>query len=196
MKHRRRRRVRRATLGSIPTEPNQKRSRVSESSAAPIELHNQLHRALLGLGPLERAAAIRSAAAALRDAGTVEYRRLRRDGPLYRSLDAAVNAAIAADLLDEPTSTEVRAVLKNARDYALEHWRRVVLSCIGEELVDRTEAIEASAYWAAENMGLEFQRLRRDGVIVRGLEAAIDAAIQRGDIESVERSKIRRVLEG
>lgn len=163
----------------------------SEPQLPAADLRDPLHRVLLGHGPLERDAAIRLAAAALREAGTVDYRRLRRGGPLYTSLDAAVDAAVDAGLLDEPIPGEVRAVLANPRDYTPEHWRQVLLKCLGDDPVERADAIEASAYWAGENVGLEFQRLRKDGVIVRGLESAIDEATWRGDVERVGSSQVR-----
>ncbi len=178
--------------GQLKIEP------VPESTSRPkpqaSDLRDHLHSALLGHGPLERDAAIRQAASALRDAGTVDYRRLRRDGPLYRSLDAAVDAAVDAGLLDEPSAGEVRAVLENARDYTPAHWRQVLLACLGDDAVERADAVEASAYWAAENMGLQFQRLRRDGLIFRGLEAALDEAIRNGEVEPVGLSAVRRKL--
>ncbi len=67
-----------------------------------------------------------------------------------------------------------------------------MVACLGADPVEPTEAVEASAYWAAENVGLEFQRLRRDGVIVRGLEAALDEAIRRREVERVGSSGVRR----
>ncbi len=180
---RRRARKPKAAPGQLAIVPPPEPTSPSEPALPATDLRDRVHRALLGYGPMERDAAIRHAAAALRDAGAVDYRRLRRGGPLYRSLDAAVDAALAAGLLDQPTSGEVRAILEKPRDYTPEHWRHVLLACLGDDAVDRAEAVEACAWWAAENMGLEFQRLRRDGVIVRGLEAALDVAIRDGEFE-------------
>lgn len=41
-------------------------------------------------------------------------------------------------------------------------------------------------------MGLEFQRLRRDGVIVRGLKSALTSAIRRGEVERLGASTVRK----
>ncbi len=41
-------------------------------------------------------------------------------------------------------------------------------------------------------MGLEFQRLRRDGVIVKGLKSALNSAIRRGEIERLGASRVRK----
>jgi hypothetical protein len=41
-------------------------------------------------------------------------------------------------------------------------------------------------------MGLEFQRLRRDGVIVQGLEAALEEAIRQGEVERLGSSRVQK----
>lgn len=156
------------------------------------DLRDRVHRVLLGRGPLHRDAAIRDAASALRDDGAVDFQRLRRDGPLYQSLEQALDSALAANLLDEPVPGEVRAVLPDARAYTPDDWRHTLLSCLGDEPAEREDAIEAAAIWAAENMGLEFQRLRRDGVIVKGLKSALRAAIRRGEVEKLGPSRVRK----
>lgn len=156
------------------------------------DFRDRIHRVLLGRGPLEREAAIREVASALRDDGTVDFQRLRRDGPLFQSLDEALDSALAADLLDEPVPGEVRAVLRDARDYTPDDWRHALLSCLGDEPAEREDAIEAAAIWAAENMGLEFQRLRQDGVIVKGIKSALRAAIRRGEVERLGPSRVRK----
>jgi hypothetical protein len=45
-------------------------------------------------------------------------------------------------------------------------------SVVGDETKDEEEMIRAAAEWARKNMGLEFKRLRKDGVIYRELKAA------------------------
>jgi len=42
-------------------------------------------------------------------------------------------------------------------------------------------------------MGLEVQRLRRDGEIVKGLKNALRRAIRRGEVEKVGVPEVRRV---
>ncbi|MCP5114971.1 MAG: hypothetical protein GY953_29425 [bacterium] len=41
-------------------------------------------------------------------------------------------------------------------------------------------------------MGLEFQRLRKDGVIVKGLKSALRSAIRRGEVERLGSLTVRR----
>ena len=198
---RRARRPKPTPARSLSPEPEQLDLTLEPSASEPApdatgldeaDLLVRVHTALLGRGPLPRDTAIREAASALRDDGTVRFLRLRRDGPLYRAIDAAVDAGLASGVLDAPVAGEVRAVVRKARDYTLEHWRRALLACLGDETVERGEATEASAYWAAENMGLEFKRLRKDGVIVKGLTSAIRSALKRGEIEKVGSSGIRQ----
>jgi type I restriction enzyme S subunit len=83
--------------------------------------------------------------------------------------------------------------LANSRDYTLDDWRRALLASIGDEPADRQDAIEAAAIWAAENMGLVFERLPKNGLIVRGLKSALRSAIRRGEIERLGPSEVRLV---
>lgn len=80
-----------------------------------------------------------------------------------------------------------------AKDFTPDDWHRALLMSIGDEVADREDVVEAAATWAAENMGLEFQRLRRDGVIVKGLKNALRRAIRRGEVEKVGVREVRRV---
>jgi hypothetical protein len=91
----------------------------------------------------------------------------------------------------QPAKEEKRT-LRNARDYTGDDWRRALLECLGDDDADIDDAIEAAAIWAAENQGLEFERLRRDGIIVRGLEAAIESAVRAGEVERLGPSTIRK----
>jgi type I restriction enzyme S subunit len=92
----------------------------------------------------------------------------------------------------QPAKEEKRT-LRNARDYTGDDWRRALLECLGDDDADIDDAIEAAAIWAAENQGLEFERLRRDGLIVRGLEAALERAVQAGEVERLGPSTIRKI---
>ncbi len=96
----------------------------------------------------------------------------------------------------QPTADATNAQKPDARTYTAADWRRVVLACLGDDAVERADAVRACAWWAGENLDLRFQRLRRDGVIVRGLEAAIDDAIERGELERVGSSSVRKIVDG
>lgn len=81
----------------------------------------------------------------------------------------------------------------DARAYTLDDWRRVLLESLGDEPAERQDAIEAAAIWAAENMGLVYERLPKNGVIVRGLKSALRSAIRRGEVERLGPSRVRRL---
>lgn len=92
------------------------------------------------------------------------------------------------------TSKENDKPSRTAKDFTPDNWHHALLESIGDEPAEREDVIEAAATWAAENMGLRFQRLRRDGVIVKGLKNALRRAIRRGEVEKIGLREVRRVL--
>ncbi len=147
--------------------------------------------ALLGRGSLEKEEAIRTAAHSLRDQGFASFQRLRQGGPLWEAIAGAVDRGVREGSFDRPRRGYVRAFLSDARSYTPEIWRRCLLDSLDHAAVEEDEALRAAAERARESLGLEFERLREDGVILRGLRAALQAAVKAGEIRKV-RGKIFR----
>ena len=55
----------------------------------------------------------------------------------------------------------------------------------------RGRRLRNAAEWARETLGLTFARLREDGVILRGLKAALDEAVRKGEVMR-QRGKVSR----
>jgi hypothetical protein len=53
-------------------------------------------------------------------------------------------------------------------------------------------ALRAAAEWARENLGLEFSRLREDGVILRSLRTSLEEAVRRREVKRL-RGTIQKV---
>jgi hypothetical protein len=138
--------------------------------------------ALLGRGPLEKEEAIRAAAQSLRDQGLASFQRLRQGGPLWEAIAGAVDRGVREGSFDRPRRGYVRAFLSDARSYTPEIWRRCLLDSLDHEAVEEDQALRAAAERARESLGLEFERLREDGVILRGLRAALQEAVRRKEI--------------
>jgi type I restriction enzyme S subunit len=162
----------------------------------PDALSELVFAALWGHGALDKDTAVRTVAAALRDQGFCDYKRLRKDGALYAEVLTAIELAIKAGHLDRPRRNHVRAVRPSAANYTTDDWRLALLAALGPDPTDRDEAIRAAAEWAGDNLGLEFKRLRSDGLIVKGLKSAINSGIRRGEVERCTGSTIRRASNG
>jgi len=152
----------------------------------------EVYYTLIGQGPLSTDDAIRHAADKLRDQGKVQFKRLRSGGQLYEAINGALKRAVRNGYFDRPRRGMVRAILTDAKDYERDDWRRCLLAVLDSDAVDRDDALRAAADWAAENMDLEFNRLRSDGVIMKGLKSALNSAIRRGEVERVDVKRIRR----
>jgi hypothetical protein len=50
------------------------------------------------------------------------------------------------------------------------------------EPVSQDEALRAAAEWARETLGLDFARLREDGMILGGLRTALEEAVRGGEV--------------
>jgi hypothetical protein len=146
---------------------------------------------LWGQGALDKDTATRTVAAALRDQGFCDYKRLRKDGALYAEVLSALERAVKSGHLDRPKRNHVRAVRPNAVDYTTADWRLALLATLGPEPTDRDTAIRAAATWAHDHLGLQFKRLRADGNIVKGLKSAINSAIRQGSLERVGSRMLR-----
>ncbi len=150
-----------------------------------------IHEVLLGLGPLSKEQAIRQAADRFKETGVVSFQRLRSDGPLYHEIQKAIEAGIRRGLIDRPKRGQVRAILSEAGAYTQDHWRRCLLHVLDGVPTDRDEVIHVAAVWAQYHMGLQFKRLRRGGLIDKGLRSAINSGIRRGEVERVGANKIK-----
>lgn len=137
--------------------------------------------------------AVRTAAATLRDQGLARFQRLRQGGPLYQAIETAIEQGLRLGDFDRPKRGHLRAVLCDPRDYPSETWRFCLLESLDHQPVEEGEALRAAAEWARENIGLEYERLREDGIILRGLKAALDEALRQGGIERIGRNQIRRL---
>jgi type I restriction enzyme S subunit len=137
---------------------------------------------LLGRGALEKDEAIRDAAGALRDRGFVRFQRLRQGGPLYEAIASALERGVRDGSFDRPRRGSVRALLAEAKEVAPEEWRLCLFNSLDSEPVPEEEALRRAAEWAREAVGLEFVRLREDGVILRGLRSALESAIRQGEV--------------
>ena len=140
---------------------------------------------LLGRGALEKEEAIRTAAQFLRDQGQAKFQRLRQGGPLYQAIATALDRGVRAGSFDRPRRGHVRAVLTDPKDYSLDEWRLCLLSSLDHEAVEEADALRAAAEWGRETLGLEFVRLREDGLILRGLREALEEAVRRREVKRV-----------
>jgi type I restriction enzyme S subunit len=145
--------------------------------------------ALLGRGPLEKEEAVRTAAQFLRDQGIASFRRLRQGGSLWEAVASAIDRGAREGSFDRPRRGHVRALLLDARTYTPEIWRRCLLDSLDHAAIEEDQALRDAADRARESLGLEFERLREDGVILRGLRAALQEAVRTGEIRK-ERGKI------
>jgi hypothetical protein len=137
---------------------------------------------LLGRGPLEKEETIRTAAQSLRDQGLASFQRLRQGGPLWEAIAGAIERGVRDGSFDRPRRGYVRALLPDPRDYSPEIWRLCLLASLDHEALEEQEALRAAAELARESHGLKFERLREDGVILRGLRAALDEAVRTGEV--------------
>jgi len=138
--------------------------------------------ALLGLGPVPSGDVAREAAMRLREGGLVSFERFRAGGPLGRSIEAAVRKARRNGWIDAPRRGLLRAVATDAGQYSKEMWDLCITSTDTSECLNDEERIMQCAEWAAENMGLHYERLRTGGKIWKGIAAALRRARRRGDI--------------
>lgn len=133
-------------------------------------------------GALDKDAAIRDVAEELRSIDFARFKRLRKDGPLYGAIAAAIERGVREGRFDRPRRGCVRAVLSDPRNYNDEDWRWCLLEVVGAEPVDIDTALRAAAEKAREALGLEYVRLREDGVILTRLRAVLEEAVRTGEL--------------
>ena len=155
---------------------------------------DQVWESLLGRGAVEKDEAIRIVANDLRENGLAQFQRLRQDGALYEAIASAITRGARAGSFDRPQRGHERALLPVAREYTQAEWRLCLLESLNQHAIEEEDALRAAAEWARENMGLEFSRLREDGVILRGLRDALQDVIERGEIQR-KHGQIHRALE-
>lgn len=177
------------TAAPTPAPKAAPRPRAALDAAA---LDAAIDSALWLRGPLEKDAAIRTIAEHLREAGLVEFQRLRSGSGLHAQIDDAIESAIAAGRLDRPKFGYVRACKADAQAYSSDDWRAVLVASLGPEPTLREDAIRSAAEWAREHTGLAFVRLRSDGHIVEGLRSAINGAIRRNEVVRHDAKRISR----
>lgn len=146
---------------------------------------------LFGRGLFEKEDAVREIAQGLREQELAHFQRLRQGGPLFNEIASTLDRGVRQGFFDRPKRGYVRAVLSDPKTYSPAHWRLCLLGALDGEPVEEKDALCAAAEWARENMGLEFARLREDGVILRGLRAALKEAVKRGEITR-RRNKVFR----
>jgi len=137
---------------------------------------------LFGLGPLPKEDAIRTAAEALKNLGLAEYDDLDRGGAAWAAIERAIDAGLKQGRFDRPKRGDVRAVRPDPKDYTPDDWNLCLISALDREPTAREAALRFAAYWAASHMGLQFARLHPAGVILTGLDAALRAALEKGQI--------------
>lgn len=169
-----------STQQTLPWTPESINIKILE--LAPSVQIDLMHNALLGEGSLEREEAIRTAAERLRDAGHAEFIRLRRDGPLFAALDAALTAGLKAQLFDRPHRGQVRAIVKEPMRVPASLWQRALLAALGAGPLDADAAVHATAVWAQTRIGLEFKRLRAGGHIDMAVRKAIAELVASGAV--------------
>lgn len=139
---------------------------------------------LLFLGPLTRHEAIRSAAELMREAGSLDYQRLRTNGRIHDAILQAIEFGLRTGDFDRPRWGHIRATLTSPDDFSREDWIRAFLSAIPRgEPIARETVVRMVAAWAAEMLGLEYERIRRNGRIDKGVRSAIRALVRRNVIE-------------
>jgi type I restriction enzyme, S subunit len=129
-------------------------------------------------GPYPWAMAVKAVAEDLRERSLADFKRFRKDGPLGHAIHKAMNLAAKYDYLDRPKRGHIRAIQPDPKLYSEEDWQNIASQALrGLEYESEEQGIRHCAEWARENCGLEFNRLRKDGVIWRGIAQAIGARL-------------------
>jgi type I restriction enzyme, S subunit len=180
---------RRIAPPAAATEPDSgKPLFIEQDPSSQMELSREI---LFAGGIFGKEDAVREIAQGLKDKGLAHFQRLRKDGPLFNEISSTLDRGVRQGFFDRPKRGHVRAILPDPKAYSLEHWRLCLTGSLDGEAVEEEDALRAAAEWARENMGLEFARLREDGVILTGLRAALKEAVKRGEITR-RRNKVSR----
>jgi hypothetical protein len=76
----------------------------------------------------------------------------------------------------------VRAILPDAKAYTSKEWKLCLLQALDGEPTSQEDALRIAAEWARKTLGLDFARLRGDGVILAGLRTALEEAVKAGEV--------------
>lgn len=174
---------------AVATEPTSRTQPFAERNS--LEQVELVWNTLFGRGLLSKEDAIPEIAQGLREKGLAHFQRLRQGGPLFNEIAGTLDRGVRQGFFDRPKRGYIRAILPDPKAYSLDHWRLCLLGALDGEPVEEEDALRAAAEWARENMGLEFVRLREDGVILQGLRAALKEAAKRGEITR-KRGKVFR----
>jgi len=98
--------------------------------------------------------------------------------------------------LDSPRRGYLRALLPDARSYSPELWRHCLLASPDHEAIEEQEALRMAAELARESHELAFERLREDGVILRGLRAELDEDVRNGEVHKARGGVLKSPSDG
>lgn len=150
-------------------------------------------RYLIGTGARDVDEAIREVAHQLRDDARATFERLRRDGPLYSSVERALAACTRRGVLfDRPGRGQVRAVLRDPDDFTRDHWRDCLRRAALDRWVPRNELVRQAATVAVEAYGLDLQRFRTGGRVDSAIRGALNGLIRLGELERNGPQLVRR----
>jgi hypothetical protein len=153
------------------------------SSASIDELTEEGWKLLFGLGPLTLQKTLDLMASGLHDKGLIRSRTSRQGTRTGDLLYEVIETALEYGYMDMPEPDHYRAVLVNAEDYEPDDWRMCVFNSIEDESIEREEAVVRAAKWAKDNLGLEYSRLSKNGVVWKHLDEAIETAIREKEIK-------------
>ena len=153
----------------------------------------KVYEALFGIGPIPLSDGIVLVAEHLRSDGLADYKRLRMDGPLAKSIKKAITASLKKGYVDKPSRGRIRAVLADAAEYQPDEWGFCLLESLGDDLVTRDEAIRNAVLWAAENLGLSQRKVRKTSPVYKKLTRAITATLRTGEVRTVKQKYLQFV---
>jgi hypothetical protein len=156
-----------------------------------IEQTEKGYEALFGLGPVPMGEGIVIIAEYLKSEGLADYKRLRTDGSLAKTIKKAINSCIKKGYIDKPQRGQIRAVLADAAEYQPDEWEFCLLESLGDELVTRDEAVKNAVAWAYNNLGLKQKTVRKTSPVYKKLKLAITATIRTAEVQAVKQKYIQ-----
>lgn len=167
---------------------------VSFLEMAPDAQADLIWQSLIGAGELDSEEAVRIAAEDLRDEGFLDFERLRSDGRVVAAINGAISYSTRRSMLfDRPHRNTVRAIEPNAAEYSRDDWRNCVRNVMEIGVwMERDDVVRQAAHYAIDVYGLDMMRLRRGGVVDRGLRSAINGLIRVGLLTRDGPERLRR----
>jgi hypothetical protein len=156
-----------------------------------IDRAEKVYEALFGVGPVSLGEGIVIIAEHLRSDRLADYKRLRMDGSLAKSIKKAITACIKMEYVDKPTRGHIRAVLTDASEYLPEEWEFCLLESLGDDPISRDEAVKNAVTWAAKNLGLKQKSMRKTGLVYKRLKLAITSTIKTKEVRVVKQRYIQ-----